>query len=58
MKNLFASVLTYAAPSANYGGETELNRRVMQKITDGRGDYPIISPEAMRECPPGDPRRI
>lgn len=48
--NLFASVLTYPAPSANYRGESELNRTVIQKLTDGRFDYPIISPEAMRNA--------
>ncbi len=50
MKNLFATVLTYPAPSANYRGESELNRTVIQKVTDGRFDYPIISPEAMRNA--------
>jgi len=48
--NLFATTLTYPAPSANYRGESELNRTVIQKITDGRFDYPIISPEAMRNA--------
>src|SRR5438552_18196241 len=48
--NLFATVLTYPAPSANYRGERELNRSVIQKVTDGRFDYPIISPEAMRNA--------
>src|SRR5437867_2085886 len=48
--NLFATVLTYPAPSANYRGESELNRSIIQKITDGRFDYPIISPEAMRNA--------
>ena len=48
--NLFATVLTYPAPTANYRGENELNRTVIQKITDGRFDYPIISPEAMRNA--------
>jgi CRISPR-associated protein Cst2 len=48
--NLFATVLTHAAPSANYRGESELNRTVIQKVTDGRFDYPIISPEAMRNA--------
>ena len=47
--NLFATVLTHAAPSANYRGESELNRTVIQKITDGRFEYPIVSPEAMRK---------
>jgi CRISPR-associated protein Cst2 len=48
--NLFATVLTYAAPSANYRGESELNRSVIQKVTDGRFDYPIMSPESMRNA--------
>ena len=48
--NLFATVLTYTAPTANYRGESELNRTVIQKVTDGRFDYPIISPEAMRNA--------
>ncbi|QGJ71780.1 CRISPR-associated fruiting body developmental protein R [Planctomycetales bacterium 10988] len=48
--NLFGTVLTYPAPSANYRGESELNRTVIQKVTDGRFDYPIISPEAMRNA--------
>jgi CRISPR-associated protein Cst2 len=48
--NLFGTVLTYTAPSANYRGESELNRSVIQKVTDGRFDYPIISPEAMRNA--------
>lgn len=48
--NLFATVLTYPAPTANYRGESELNRTVIQKITDGRFEYPIISPEAIRNA--------
>ena len=48
--NLFATVLTYPAPSANYRGESELNRTVIQKITEGRFEFPIISPEAMRNA--------
>ncbi|MGC1273809.1 MAG: hypothetical protein WBC44_08895 [Planctomycetaceae bacterium] len=48
--NLFATVLTHAAPTANYRGESELNKTVIQKVTDGRFDYPIISPEAMRNA--------
>jgi CRISPR-associated protein Cst2 len=47
---LFGTVLTYTAPTANYRGESELNRTVIQKITDGRFDYPIISPEAIRNA--------
>src|SRR5262249_49079668 len=49
-RNLFATVLTYAAPSSNYRGESEENRTVMQKITKGSKEYPIISPESMRNA--------
>src|SRR5207248_6543674 len=48
--NLFATVLTYPAPSANYRGESEENRTVIQKITYGRFEYPIISPESIRNA--------
>jgi CRISPR-associated protein Cst2 len=48
--NLFATVLTYAAPSANYRGESEQNRLVIQRVTRGRFEYAIISPEAMRNA--------
>ncbi len=48
--NLFATVLTYAAPSSNYRGESEENRTVIQKITMGEHEYPIISPESMRNA--------
>jgi len=48
--NLFATVLTNAAPSANYRGESAQNRAVIQKITKGRLEYPIISPEAIRNA--------
>jgi CRISPR-associated protein Cst2 len=48
--NLFATVLTYPAPSANYRGESELNRTVIQKVTDGKFDYPIFSPESIRNA--------
>jgi len=48
--NIFASILTYPAPSANYRGESEQNRTIIQKITDGRFEYAIISPEAMRNA--------
>lgn len=49
-KNLFATVLTYAAPSSNYRGESEENRTVLQKITKGGKDYAIISPESIRNA--------
>jgi len=48
--NLFGTVLTYTAPSANYRGESAENRAVIQKITMGRFEYAIISPEAMRNA--------
>ncbi len=48
--NLFSTVLTYTAPSANYRGESAENRAVIQKITRGRFEYAIISPEAMRNA--------
>ena len=48
--NLFSTVLTYAAPSSNYRGESSENRSVIQKITKGRFEYAVISPEAMRNA--------
>ncbi|MBI5014594.1 MAG: type I-B CRISPR-associated protein Cas7/Cst2/DevR [Deltaproteobacteria bacterium] len=48
--NLFGTVLTNAAPSANYRGESAENRAVIQKITKGRFEYAIISPEAIRNA--------
>lgn len=49
-KNLFATVLTYPAPSSNYRGESEENRTMLQKITKGGKEYSIVSPEAMRNA--------
>ncbi len=48
--NLFATVLTYAAPSSNYRGESEENRTVLQKITRGAKEHTVISPESMRNA--------
>ncbi len=48
--NLFATVLTYAAPSSNYRGESEENRTVLQKIVKGGAEYTVISPESMRNA--------
>lgn len=48
--NLFATVLTHAAPSSNYRGESEENRTILQKITRGGQQYTIISPESMRNA--------
>jgi CRISPR-associated protein Cst2 len=44
------TVLTYAAPSSNYRGESEENRTVIQKITKGDHEYAVISPESMRNA--------
>lgn len=49
-KNLFASVVTYVAPSSNYRGESEENRSVLQKISKNGAEYAIISPESMRNA--------
>ncbi|TAK33664.1 MAG: type I-B CRISPR-associated protein Cas7/Cst2/DevR [Chloroflexota bacterium] len=48
--NIFATVLTNAAPSANYRGESEQNRSVIQRVTQGRYEFAVISPEAMRNA--------
>lgn len=50
MTNLFATILTNAAPSGNYRGESEENRTVLQKITLGDQLHTVISPEAMRNA--------
>ncbi len=49
-KNLFATILTYPAPSSNYRGESEENRTMLQKITKGGKEYTVVSPEAMRNA--------
>jgi len=49
-RNLFATVLTHAAPSSNYRGESEENRTIIQKITRGGHEYPVISPESIRNA--------
>jgi CRISPR-associated protein Cst2 len=49
-KNMFATVLTYPAPSANYRGESEENRTMLQKITKGGKEYTVVSPEAIRNA--------
>ena len=50
LKNLFCTVLTHAAPSSNYRGESEENRTVIQKISKGEHEYAVISPESMRNA--------
>ena len=49
-QNLFATVLTHAAPSSNYRGESEENRTIIQKITRGGHEYAVVSAEAMRNA--------
>ncbi|MCS6913774.1 MAG: type I-B CRISPR-associated protein Cas7/Cst2/DevR [Myxococcales bacterium] len=49
-KNIFATVLTYAAPSSNYRGESEENRTVLQKISWQGQEHAVISPESMRNA--------
>jgi CRISPR-associated protein Cst2 len=50
LKNLFCTILTHAAPSSNYRGESEENRTIIQKITKNDHEYAVISPEAMRNA--------
>jgi CRISPR-associated protein Cst2 len=50
LNNLFCTVLTHAAPSSNYRGESEENRTIIQKITKGDHEYAVISPESMRNA--------
>jgi CRISPR-associated protein Cst2 len=50
LKNLFCTILTYAAPSSNYRGESEENRTIIQKVTKGDHEYAVISPESMRNA--------
>lgn len=49
-KNLFATILTYPAPSSNYRGESEENRTMLQKICKAEKEYSIISPESIRNA--------
>jgi CRISPR-associated protein Cst2 len=48
--NLFATVLTHAAPSSNYRGESEQNRTVLQKIARGDEQFAIISADSIRNA--------
>jgi CRISPR-associated protein Cst2 len=50
LRNLFCTVLTHAAPSSNYRGESEENRTIIQKITKGDHEHAVISPESMRNA--------
>lgn len=46
--NLFATVLTYPAPSSNYRGESEESRTVIQKINKAGKDHAVISSDSLR----------
>lgn len=46
--NLFATILTYPAPSSNYRGESEDNRTVLQKLNKAGKDYAVISSDSLR----------
>lgn len=48
--NLFATILTYAAPSANHHNKGDDNNKVLQTISRQGKDYPIISPYAIRDA--------
>lgn len=48
--NLFFTCLTQPAPSANYRGESEQNRAIIQKITIGEQEHPVVSPESIRNA--------
>lgn len=50
LRNLFCTVLTHAAPSSNYRGESEENRTIIQKVSKGNHEYAVISPESMRNA--------
>lgn len=50
LKNLFCTILTHAAPSSNFRGESEENRTIIQKITKGDHEYAVVSPESMRNA--------
>ncbi len=48
--NLFVTILTYAAPSANHHNKGDDNNKVLQTISKQGRDYPIISPYAIRDA--------
>ena len=47
--HLFATVLTYAAPSANHHGRNDENDKPLQTINNLGRDYAVISPYAIRD---------
>lgn len=48
--NLFATILTYAAPSANHHNKGDENNKTLQTITKQGRDYAVISPYAIRDA--------
>lgn len=48
--NLFATILTYAAPSANHHNKGDDNNKVLQTISKQGRDYAVISPYAIRDA--------
>ncbi len=48
--NLFATILTYAAPSANHHNKGDDTNKTLQTISKHGRDYAVISPYAIREA--------
>ena len=48
--NLFATILTYAAPSANHHNKGDDTNRTLQTISKQGRDYAVISPYAIRDA--------
>ena len=48
--NLFATILTYAAPSANHHNKGDDTNKTLQAISKEGRDYAVISPYAIRDA--------
>jgi CRISPR-associated protein Cst2 len=48
--NLFATILTYAAPSANHHNKGDDTNKTLQTISKQGRDYSVISPYAIRDA--------
>lgn len=48
--NLFATILTYAAPSANHHNKGDDTNKTLQTISHQGRDYAVISPYAIRDA--------
>ena len=48
--NLFATILTYAAPSANHHNKGDDTNKTLQTIAKQGRDYAVISPYAIRDA--------